>query len=87
VELPEDTVAVPTVLPPDVQVVGGEDSGPKTVKVMVPVGLDPEARAAEMEAAAMAPPSVPVLGPLADKIGLAFTVTAQVRAMFPAHPA
>ena len=34
-----DTVAVPTVVPPVVQLVGAEDSGPKTVTVIVPVGL------------------------------------------------
>ena len=33
------TVAVPTVVPPVVQVVGADDCGPKTVKVIVPVGL------------------------------------------------
>ena len=40
-----DTDAVPTVVPPVVQVVGAEDCGPKTLKVIVPEALEPEAGA------------------------------------------
>ena len=35
------TVAVPKAVPPLVQVVGALAWGPKTVKVIVPVGLEP----------------------------------------------
>ena len=62
-----DRGPVPTVVPPVVQVVGAVAWGPKTLKVMVPVALEPEeaARAEVMLAAAMAVPAVPVAGPLA----------------------
>jgi hypothetical protein len=72
--LPE-IVAVPTVVPPVVQLVGAEDSGPKTVKVIVPVGLDPAARTLEIEVLAMAVPIEPVAGPVAVIVGLALPTT------------
>jgi hypothetical protein len=75
-----DTVAVPTVFPPEVQVVGSLP-GPKTVKVMVPVGLDPEAKVAEIALAAMAAPTVPVAGPLAVKVGLPEALTVMVNGL------
>lgn len=56
------TVAVPTVVPPLAQLVGALDCGPKTVKVIVPVGELPEASTAEREEAAIAPPLVPLEG-------------------------
>ncbi len=61
-----DTLAVPTVVPPEVQVVGAEAWGPKTVKVMVPVASEPEvaAKAPEIEPVAMVLPAVPVEGSL-----------------------
>ncbi len=61
-----DTLAVPTVVPPEVQVVGAEAWGPKTVKVMVPVASEPDvaAKAPEIEPVATVVPAVPVEGSL-----------------------
>ena len=59
--LPLLTVAVPTVVPPVVQVVGAV-AWAKTVKVMVPVtagDVVPPARTELMKPAAMAVPAVP----------------------------
>ncbi len=67
------TVAVPTVVPPVVQVVGALAWGPKTLKVMVPVAFAPEdaASAEEMLAVVIAVPAVPVPGPVAVTVGAA----------------
>jgi hypothetical protein len=70
-----DTVAVPTAVPPEVQVVGAEAWGPKTVKVMVPVGLDPPERSDEILPAEMAVPAVPVAGPDAVRVVVALATT------------
>ena len=63
--LPE-TVAVPTVVPPLVQVLGAVAWGPKTLKVTVPVApavaLD---RVELIEPAAIAVPELSVAGPAA----------------------
>src|SRR5215471_3597675 len=62
--LPE-TVAVPTVVPPVVQLVGGESGevGPNTVKVIVPVAsLVCPARVALIALAAIAVPAVSLPG-------------------------
>jgi hypothetical protein len=67
VPFPETDVCVPTVVPPDVQVVGADDCGPNTVKVMVPVSADPPASVADIELAAIAVPAVPEVGPLIDE--------------------
>jgi hypothetical protein len=58
-----DTVAVPTVVPPLVQLLGGEDCGPKTVNPIVPLALlvAPD-RLALIELAAIAVPAVPLAG-------------------------
>ena len=64
------TLAVPTVVPP-VQLVGAVDSGPKTVKVIVPDGLMPEASAELIVLEAMAVPMVPDDGPVAVRVGTA----------------
>ena len=69
------TVAVPTVVPPVVQLVGALVCGPKTVKVMVPVGLSPLARVPVIELAAIAVPAEPVLGAVAESVGEAFATT------------
>ena len=69
------TVAVPTVAPPVEQLVGAEDCGPKTVTVIVPVGLEPLARTLEIELAAIAVPAVPLAGPVAVIVGLALLTT------------
>ena len=71
------TVLVPMVLPPEVQDVGAVAWGPKTVKVTVPVGLEPPERVAEMLLAVTALPAVPLEGPVAEKAGetLATTVS------------
>jgi hypothetical protein len=69
------TGAVPTVVPVEVQLVGAEDCGPKTLKVIVPEGLDPLARAPETELVAIAVPAVPLAGPVAEIVGLAAATT------------
>jgi len=71
------TVAVPTAVPPEVQVVGAVAWGPKTVKVTVPVALEPEVAASvpEMEVLAMAVPAVPPAGPDAVRVGDAWATT------------
>ena len=81
------TVAVPTVVPPDVQVLGSVE-GPKTVKVMVPVAVEPEelANTELIEEAGMAVPAVPVAGPVEFTVGDDLVIT-QVSVMLPAHPA
>ena len=65
------TVAVPTVVPPEVQLVGAVDWGPKTVTVTVPVALEPEVAASvpEMEVLAMAVPAASLAGPDAVSVG------------------
>ena len=64
--LPLLTVAVPTVVPPVVQVVGALVWA-KTLKVMVPLAFEPEeaARVEVMLPAVMAVPAVPVAGTFA----------------------
>jgi hypothetical protein len=58
-----DTVAVPTVVPPLVQLVGAVACGPKTVNVTVPVApLDAPDSVELIELAAMAVPAVPLVG-------------------------
>ena len=67
-------VAVPTVVPPEVQVVGAELEGPKTVKVIVEVSLEPEEepKVAASEEALMAVPAVPRAGYVVTlRVGLA----------------
>lgn len=68
-----ETVAVPTVVPPLVQVVGALACGPKTVKVIVPEGLlplesvaliDPLPIATEVSSVAGAPTVTPSLAAL-----------------------
>jgi len=70
--LPLTGLIVPTVVPPEVQVVGAVACGPKTVKVTVPVGLVPPVRAAAIAPALMAVPTVPVEGPDALSVVVAF---------------
>jgi hypothetical protein len=65
-----DTVAVPTWVPPEVHEPGGEDCGPKTLKVIVPPGEDPPDRIPEMAEAEIDAPVVPIDGALADRDGL-----------------
>ena len=69
-----DTVAVPTVVPPVVQLVGAEDWGPKTVTVTVPEALEPDElpKVELIEPVLIAVPAVPVPGPLAVRLGLDF---------------
>ena len=73
-----DTVAVPTVVPPLVQLVGAVDCGPKTVKVTVPVApaVAPE-RAPPIELAEIAVPTFPLAGPEAVSVG-AFLTTVEL---------
>ena len=70
-----ETEAVPTVVPPVEQLVGAEESGPKTVKVIVPEALDPEPSTELIELAPMAVPAVPFAGPVAVTVGFAFPTT------------
>ena len=74
--LPLLTVAVPTVVPPVVQVVGAVVWA-KTLKVMVPEAFEPEeaARVEVMLPAVMAVPIVPFVGPLAVSVGVALATT------------
>ena len=75
--LPLLTVAVPTVVPPVVQVVGALVRGPKTVKVMVPLAFEPEdpVKAEVMLPAVMAVPAVPVAGTFAVTVGVDWPTT------------
>jgi hypothetical protein len=71
-------VAVPTVVPPLVQVDGFDASGPNTVNVIVPVALDaPElaAKAPLIDEAAIALPAAPVGGAVTDSVGVALAIT------------
>jgi hypothetical protein len=73
--LSPDAVAVPTVVPPVEQLVGADDSGPKTFTVIVPVGLSPEARTELIELDEIAVPMTSVEGPVAVTVGEAFPTT------------
>jgi hypothetical protein len=61
-----DGLAVPTIVPA-LQSVGAEDWGPKTLNVIVPVGLVPEESVPVSDEAAIAVPAVPVAGALAAR--------------------
>ncbi len=71
------TVAVPTAVPPEVQVVGALDWGPKTVKLTVPVALEPEVAPStpEIEVVATAVPAAPPAGPDAVRVVVALATT------------
>jgi hypothetical protein len=56
------TVAVPTVVPPLVHVIGAEACGPNTLNVIVPVGLDPPDRVEVMAVDVIDVPAVPDAG-------------------------
>jgi hypothetical protein len=58
-----DTVTVLTCVPPVVQTVGAVACGPKTVKVIVPVGMVPDPNTEMIEVRAIALPDEPVPGP------------------------
>ncbi len=64
-----DTLAVPTVVPPLVQSLGGEDCGPNTSKVIVPPGEEPPDNTPETDDAEIALPAVPDDGALTDTDG------------------
>ncbi len=73
-----DTVAVPTVVPPLVHVVGAVACGPNTVKVIVPVApLVAPTNVDEIELALTAVPETPVAGPDAVAI-VRFVTTVEV---------
>jgi hypothetical protein len=67
------TLAVPTVVPPEVQVVGALGCGPKTLKVMVPAALEPEVEpnVDVIELVGIAVPTTPLVGPDAARLGAA----------------
>ncbi len=71
------TVAVPTAVPPEVQVVGALDWGPKTGKLTVPVALEPEVAPStpEIEVVATAVPAAPPAGPDAVRVVVALATT------------
>ena len=71
------TVAVPTVVPPDVHVEGALAWGPKTVKVTVPVAFEPEldAKVEVIDPVGIAAPTAELEGPLAVSVGEAFETT------------
>jgi hypothetical protein len=75
--LPETVTPVPTAVPPVVQVVGAVACGPKTVKVIVPVGLAPPARVALIALTAIAVFVASLAGPLAVVVVL-FLATVEV---------
>jgi hypothetical protein len=64
-------VAVPTVVPPLVQVVGAEACGPKTLNVIVPVAVTPELLASTplIVEGSIAVPAVPVPGAVTASVG------------------
>ncbi len=65
-----DTFAEPTVVAPDAHDTGGDDCGPNTVNVTVPIGADPPASVAEIEEPEIALPAVALAGALAASVGL-----------------
>jgi len=65
-----DTLAEPSVVPPDVHDAGGAGCGPNTVKVSVPVGAEPPAIVAETDAADIGLPTVARAGAPAVRVGL-----------------
>ncbi len=69
-----ETVAVPTVVPPE-QLAGADPRGPKTVIVIVPVGLYPEASTELIKFAVIFVPRVPVDGAVAVSVGEAWETT------------
>jgi hypothetical protein len=78
VPLPE-TVTVPAVVPPLVQVVGAVACGPNTVKVIVPVApLVAPDRVELIELAAMTLPVVALAGPAAVVLVMFLTVAVLV---------
>ncbi len=70
-----ETVAVPTVTPPVVQEVGAVACGPKTVIVIVPVSVYPDASTELIELLAIAVPTASVAGPAAVTEGEALATT------------
>jgi len=75
VPFPLTVVVVPTVVPPEVHVLGADAWGPKTVKVIAPVAPDPDASTELIEPAAIGAPAVPVDGPVAFTVGEALATT------------
>jgi hypothetical protein len=76
-----DTAAVPTVVPPLVQVDGALAWGPNTLNVIVPVAPIPPDNAELMELAAIAVLVASVAGPLADVEVEDWTLTVLVNAV------
>jgi hypothetical protein len=84
-----DTLAVPTVVPPDVHDVGAVDCGPNTVNVTVPDGDRPPDSVLAIDEAEMAEPTTPLPGALAVSVGDAgwtLTATSSNRYMWAADP-
>jgi hypothetical protein len=63
--LPE-TLAVPTVVPPEAHELGAEGCGPNTLKVIVPDGDAPPDNAADTDDASILLPAVPLEGALTE---------------------
>jgi hypothetical protein len=71
---------VPTVVPPDVQLVGADACGPKTVKVIVPVGAAPLASVAVIDEVEIATLVVPVAGAVIAMVGCVLTTVEAIDA-------
>ena len=69
-------MAVPTGVPPDEQLVGAADCGPKTLIVMVPVEFEPDEPASTelIELGAIGELVLSVPGPVAVTVGLALAM-------------
>lgn len=76
-----DTLAVPTVVPPDEQSVGAVAWGPNTLNVTVPPGADPPESAADTSDAEIAVPAVPDDGAVnANDVDAGATIVASIDA-------
>ena len=80
-----DAAAVPTVVPPLVQVLGALACGPKTLNVIVPVALLPPESVELIELAAMAVLVASLAGPLAEVEVAYWTLTVLVNAVVAVH--
>ena len=77
--VPVDCDAGADCVPPVLQLVGASETGPKTMKLMVPVASGPELDAITelMLLAERATPTVPVVGAEAETVGLALVTTVE----------
>lgn len=71
-----DTVADPTVVPPVVQVLGGDVCGPNTVNVAVPVGDEPPDNVLDIDDPAIGEFAAPLDGAITADMPVAATAVA-----------